>query len=98
MQVNEKRLEKLSLITQIDPSFFISIVLINDNCAIKNASELNKEDSFIVARKNLKKIIKAIEKRNVKNMDQKQLEFAVQDISRLYGRNSNKNANDTGEF
>ena len=31
-------------------------------------------------------------------MDQKQLEFAVQDISRLYGRNSNKNANDTGEF
>lgn len=98
MQVNEKRLEKLSLITQIDPSFFISIVLINDNCAIKNANELNKEDSFIVAKKNLKKVIKTIEKRNVKNMDQKQLEFAVQDISRLYGKNSNKNADDTGEI
>ena len=46
MQVNEKRLEKLSLITQIDPSFFISIVLINDNCAIKNASELNNTRYF----------------------------------------------------
>lgn len=98
MQVNEKRLEKLSLITQIDPSFFISIVLINDNCVIKNANELNKEDSFIVSKKNLKKIIKAVEKRNVKNMDQKQLEFAVQDISRLYGKNSRNNIDDTGEL
>lgn len=94
MQVNEKRLEKLSLITQIDPSFFISIVLINDNCVIKNASDLNKEDSFIVPKKSLKKVIKTIEKRNVKNMDQKQLEFAVQDISRLYGKNSNRGLDD----
>ncbi len=98
MQINETRLEKLSLITQIDPSFFISIVLINDNCVIKNAGELNKDDSFIVPKKSLKKVIKTIEKRNVKNMDQKQLEFAVQDISRLYGKNSNKNLDDTGEF
>ena len=94
MQVNEKRLEKLSLITQIDPSFFVSIVLINDNCVIKNAGDLNKEDSFIVPKKSLKKVIKTIEKRNVKNMDQKQLEFAVQDISRLYGKNSNRGNDD----
>ena len=79
MAMNEKRLEKLSLVTNIDKSFFISILVINDNCVVKNANEL----------------IKNIEKRNVKNMDQKQLEFAVQDISRLYGKNKQKN--DTGD-
>ena len=95
MAMNEKRLEKLSLVTNIDKSFFISILVINDNCVLKNANELNKNNSFIVSKKNLRKLIKNIEKRNVKNMDQKQLEFAVQDISRLYGKNKQKN--DTGD-
>ena len=95
MAINEKRLEKLSLVTNIDKSFFISILVINDNCVVKNANELNKNNSFIVSKKNLRKLIKNIEKRNVKNMDQKQLEFAVQDISRLYGKNKQKN--DTGD-
>lgn len=88
MSINEKRVEKLSLVTQIDPSFFISIVIINDNCVIKNANDLNKENSFIVSKKNLKKVIKMVEKRDVKRMDEKQLEYAVQDISRLYGKHS----------
>ncbi len=88
MHVNEKRVEKLSLVTQIDRSFFISVVIINDNCVIKNANELNKDNSFIVSKKNFKKIIKMVEKRDVKRMDQKQLEYAVQDISRLYGKHS----------
>lgn len=95
MAMNEKRLEKLSLVTNIDKSFFISVLVINDNCVVKNANELNKNNSFIVSKKNLRKLIKNIEKRNVKNMDQKQLEFAVQDISRLYGKNKQKN--DTGD-
>ena len=95
MAMNEKRLEKLSLVTNIDKSFFISILVINDNCVVKTANELNKNNSFIVSKKNLRKLIKNIEKRNVKNMDQKQLEFAVQDISRLYGKNKQKN--DTGD-
>ena len=95
MAMNEKRLEKLSLVTNIDKSFFISVLVINDNCVVKNANELNKNNSFIVSKKNLRKLIKNIEKRNVKNMDQKQLEFAVQNISRLYGKNKQKN--DTGD-
>ena len=73
----------------------IFALVINDNCVVKNANELNKNNSFIVSKKNLRKLIKNIEKRNVKNMDQKQLEFAVQDISRLYGKNKQKN--DTGD-
>lgn len=95
MLINEKRVEKLSLITQIDQSFFISIVIVNDNCIIKNAQDLNKDNSFIVSKKNLKKLIKMIEKRNVKKMDQRQLEYAVQDISKLYGRN--RVIEDTGD-
>lgn len=93
MKVNEKRVDKLSLATQIDMSFFISIVIINDNCVIKNSQDLMRDNNFIVSKKNLKKLIKTIEKRNVSKMDPKQLEYAVQDISRLYGQ-SQKMSND----
>lgn len=95
MKVNEKRVDKLSLVTQIDMSFFISIVLINDDCVVKSTKELNRDNSFIVSKRNLSKLIKTIEKRNVRNMDPKQLEYAVQDISRLFGRNKKGRGNST---
>lgn len=95
MRVNEKRVDKLSLVTQIDMSFFISVVLINDDCVIRNTKELNKDNSFIVSKKNLKKLIKTIEKRDVRNMDPKQLQYAVQDISRLFGRGKKGKGNST---
>lgn len=85
MKVNELRVEKLSLMTQIDSSFFISIVVINDDAIVKNMENMSSNDSYIVSRKKLPKLIKSIESRDVKKIDEKQLNFAVQDISRLYG-------------
>ena len=85
MKVNELRVEKLSLMTQIDSSFFISIVVINVDAIVKNMENMSSNDSYIVSRKKLPKLIKSIESRDVKKIDEKQLNFAVQDISRLYG-------------
>ena len=85
MKVNELRVEKLSLMTQIDSSFFISIVVIYDDAIVKNMENMSSNDSYIVSRKKLPKLIKSIESRDVKKIDEKQLNFAVQDISRLYG-------------
>lgn len=90
MKVNLQRLEKLAAITQIDKSFFISIVIINNNCAVKNNVELNGDNSFIVPISKLFKLVKTIENRDVKKMNENQLRYAVEDISRLYGRGKNE--------
>lgn len=90
MKVNLQRLEKLAAITQIDKSFFISIVIINNNCAVKNNVELNGDNSFIVPISKLFKLVKTIENREVKKMNENQLRYAVEDISRLYGRGKNE--------
>jgi hypothetical protein len=86
MMLNLERVDKLSRITQIDKSFFISIVIINDNCVVRNAKDLNSENSFIIAASRFAKLVKIIEERDVKKMDENQLKYAVEDISRLYGR------------
>ncbi len=86
MQNNVKRIEKLCSLTGLQKDFFISIVVVNNDCVIKNAKELNSKRSFIVSSKKLPKLIKSIEKRNLKDIDQRQLEDAVRDIYRLYGR------------
>jgi len=85
MLMNKKRIEKLSLMTQIDSSFFVSIVIINDDCVVKNMNNLNEENSFIVASSKINKLIKVIENRDIKKMDENQLKYAVMDISKLYG-------------
>ena len=86
MLKNEERVKKFSAISNIDPSFCISIVLINDDCVVKNPNELNSNNSFIISCKKLNKLIKTIEKRKVKDIDQKSAEIAMNDLYRIYGR------------
>lgn len=88
MKNNELRIEKLSLLTQIDKSFFISVVIINDDCVIKKMKDLNNESSFIISSSKFQKLVKAIEQRDVQKIDENQLKFAVEDISKLYGQGS----------
>ncbi len=94
MMVNMKRLNKLSTMTQIDESFFISIVIINDDCVVSDIEKFNTDNSFIVSKKNLPQLIKTIESRNVKKMNENQLSYAVKDISKLYGSTSSNESSE----
>ncbi len=86
MNVNKKRIEKLSNITHFDSDYFISIVLINNDCVVKNLKSLQSNDSYIVPYNQLKKLIKTIESRNVPPIEQKGLEKAVLEIAQLKGK------------
>ncbi|MFA6755236.1 MAG: nuclease-related domain-containing protein [Bacilli bacterium] len=86
MKLNDKRIDKLSSITHFDRSMFISVVLINKNCIVKNLSSLNSKDSLIIPTSKLKKLIKNIESRDVAPIDQKGLEKAVLEIANLKGK------------
>ncbi len=86
MLVNKKRIEKLSNITHFDKEYFISIVLINNDCVVKNLKSLQGKDSFIVPYNQLKKLIKTIEQRDVPPIEQKGLERAVLEIAQLKGK------------
>lgn len=83
--VNKKRIETLANKTGISMDFFVSIVVVNNDCVLKNPKELNSKRNFIVASKNLDKLIKDIEKRDIKELDQEMLDLCVKDIYRLYG-------------
>lgn len=83
---NLKRIEKLSAITQMDNELFISIVVVNNDCIIKNPKMLNSKKSYIVSCRNLPKLISSIEKKaKVDDIDQDLLGHAVQDIYRSFG-------------
>lgn len=71
---------KLSSSTGIDASLMIGIVLINDDCKVAVQSE--SKQFYIIQRKRLPALIKAIESRPVEPINQTQLESAVQSIAK----------------
>jgi len=82
LRVNSEYLNALSIITQIDKSMLISVVVINDDCLItpfKGKSQSN----FLVAKSSIRKLIKALEAREVDDIDDEALDRAVKDIARL---------------
>ena len=75
---------KLSSSTGIDASLMIGIVLINDDCKVEVQSD--SKQFYIIQRKRLPSLIKAIESRPVEPINEKQLEKAVQSIAKLNKR------------
>ena len=71
---------KLSSSTGIDASLMIGIVLINDDCKVAVPSE--SKQFYIIQRKRLPALIKAIESRAVETINETQLEKAVQSIAK----------------
>lgn len=71
---------KLSSSTGIDASLMIGIILINDDCKVAVQSE--SKQFYIIQRKRLPALIKAIESRPVENINETQLEKAVQSIAK----------------
>ena len=82
---SNKIVTRLSLITGVDKSLMIGIILINDNCQV--ALENHSKQFYIIQRKRLKALIRAIESRDVGNINATQLEDCVHAISKMNRRN-----------
>ena len=73
-------IKSLSGQTGIDEGMFIGIVVVNNNC--KLGIETNSKQYYIIQRNKAKKLVKAIESRNVGNINAQQLEAAVKAIDK----------------
>ena len=79
---NKTRTNKLSMITGLDESFLISIILVNDDCDL--SLEMNPSDNqYVIKRSELKKLVSSIEGRNVAPLNDEQLAYAARDIAAL---------------
>ncbi|MFA5503131.1 MAG: hypothetical protein GX807_00510 [Erysipelotrichia bacterium] len=73
-------IKRLSILTGTDESIFVGISLVNKECAINIKS--SDEDYYIIQVNKLKKLIAAIESRDVAKINQKQLQEQVSDLNR----------------
>ena len=86
IMMNNIRCDKFSNIKFIDRKCLISIVVVNDDAYVEKQEELNTFNSFFVRKKDLKKLIKTIEKRNVSAFNAEALDKKVMDIWKDTGR------------
>ena len=77
---NKKLINKLSLITGINPALIIGICIINDNC--RYGIQTSSKSFYYIHSNKLKALIKAIESRPVENINDAQLAKAVQSIAK----------------
>ncbi len=82
--INQKLVNKLCLITGISPSMMIGVCLVNDNCRI--AVETKSKSFYIVQSNRFKALVKAIESRDIGNINSEQLASAVKAIDKLNRR------------
>ena len=84
--LNKLRCDTYCELRNSDRSFLVSIVVVNNDVKIKNLAELSSFNSYFVKEKDLKKLIKKIEKRNVSNFNETSLEKEVKSIAKEIGR------------
>lgn len=87
---NKKLLTRLSLITGISPSLLIGVSIINDDCNI--GIKVETKNYFIIQSKGIKRLVKAIESRNIGKINQEQLANCVKAIDKLNRRKRLANA------
>ena len=80
-QIVKTLVNYLSSTTGIDNEMFIGVVVVNDNCKI--GVESSSKQHYVIQRNKLKRLVKAIESRNVGNINAAQLESAVKAIDKL---------------
>ena len=73
-------IKALSGQTGIEENMFIGIVVVNNNC--KLGIDTNSKQYYIIQRNKAKKLVKAIESRNVGNINAQQIEAAVKAIDK----------------
>lgn len=84
---NKKVLSKLSMITGIDASLMVGVVVTNSDCRI--AVESKSKQFYFIQRRNLKHLVKAIESRDVAKINSEQLSRAVLAIDKMNRRKRN---------
>lgn len=82
LKVNQTRIDKLSLLTGVDPQIFINIVIINDDC-LYQCTGLRSESTYIIHASEFRKLLHEIENRDVKPFDAKAIEKVVEEINQL---------------
>ena len=87
--LTEKVMDKLCLVTGIDKSLMVGICLINSDC--RCSVESMSKTTYIIQLNVFRKLIKAIESRDVGCINKKQLASAVKAINKL-NRRKRKNA------
>ena len=85
MVLNRKLISKLSLITGINQSLIVGICLINSDCQF--GIQISSKSYYIIQCNKLKALIKAIESRDIGNINKDQLASAVKAIDKLNRRN-----------
>jgi hypothetical protein len=79
--VSKFLLSRLSMKLNQNPTLMVGIVVYNDNVKLELASD--SKQFYIVKRKKLKSLIKAIESRNIGKIKQKELEKLVQLVNEI---------------
>jgi len=88
LYTNHYRLKKLALATGIELDMLVNIVVVNDECDL---TKINNDDfTFIINRCDFYRLIDAIESREVRLLNPKELHDIVQDIDRLNQRKKSK--------
>lgn len=83
MMLNRLRVEHLALLSNVDVKYFISIVLVNDDC-LMTPMDCTCNDSFLVSLKKFPKLIKIIESSSdVEPLQKESVAAAMKDFAKL---------------
>lgn len=81
--LNKVRADRLAMLSGLDRKYFISIVLVNDDCLVV-PFENEGEESFLVSMGKLEKFVEAFEgRKEVLPLNKEQLAIAVRDFAEL---------------
>lgn len=81
-------LERLCIMTGLDPTIMIGISLVNDDCNSDIAS--TSKQYYLVSRNKLASLVKAIESRNIAKLNEKSLDKLVHSINKMNRKKKNK--------
>ena len=87
---NANLVKKLSMITSINPSLMIGVCIINDNCHC--GVSFSSKSFYLVQSSRFKNLVKAIESRDIGEINKEQLASAVKAIDKLNRRKRNNGA------
>lgn len=88
--MNHLRMERLSLLTNLDLKLFVSIVLINNDC-LMTPMQNTKCDSFLVSLKKFPELIKTLEnQKDIPPLNEESIAVAVKDFAHLNLNSKNK--------